>query len=33
MDWIWFGWHDQYDSYAYQTAEGMFLLPTGWEVA
>lgn len=29
--WIWFGWHDQYQSYAYQTEEGMFLLPTGWD--
>jgi hypothetical protein len=31
MIWIWFGWHEGYASYAYETAEGMFLLPTGWD--
>jgi hypothetical protein len=31
MTWTWFGWHEQYGSYAYQTEEGMFLLPTGWD--
>lgn len=32
MTWTWFGWHEKYQSYAYQTIEGMFLLPTGWDV-